>query len=241
TPYFTQGSGGQIIESKGSKVFLVFGDDLISSTIEEDIDLVISLNNIPFSYLSHDNRIISLRKTAVNSSVNIIDINQVGAQGSLIYDGRSMVVKSNGEYFDELSIFTEDLRFYQLNNRKFKALQVKQEKVSYSEAALIYEALVLGIRDYFQKNGFKKALIGFSGGLDSALVGALACAALGPENVKGILMPSMYSTDHSINDAKKLAENLGCEYEIVPIKQGFDVFMEMLESVFKGAPEDVTE
>src|SRR5690606_27612852 len=166
---------------------------------------------------------------SVKATVNMIDINQVGAQGSFIYDGRSIVMNSNGECFDELNVFTEDLRFYQLNNRVFKALQTEQEIVSYSEAALISEALVLGIRDYFQKNGFKKALIGFSGGLDSALVGALACAALGAENVKGILMPSMYSTDHSIDDAKSLAENLGCEYEIVPIKKGFDVFTEMLE------------
>jgi len=241
TPYFTQGSGGQRIESKGIKIFLVSGDDLHSSTIEENTDLVISLHNTPFSYLEHDNRIKNLRKVSTSSHLNIIEVNQVGAQGSLIYDGRSIVMKTNGECFDELNVFEDDFRLYQLNKGEFKALQPKQEIVSYTEAALIYKALVLGIKDYFKKNGFKKALIGFSGGLDSALVGALACAALGPENVKGILMPSMYSTDHSVNDAKDLAENLGCEYEIVPIKRGFDVFNEMLAPIFKGAPEDVTE
>src|SRR5690606_379113 len=104
------------------------------------------------------------------------------------FDGRSIIMNGNGKYFDELNAFEDDLRLYQFTNHDFKVLQEKKGQISYSEAALIYNALVFGIRDYFNKNGFKKALIGLSGGLDSALVCTLACAALGPENVKGVLM-----------------------------------------------------
>lgn len=240
-PYFIQGDGGQHIKSNGSKIFVTLGDDLASAIIEKDTELIVSLNNAPFSYLEHNNRVEGLRLISSNFQSSIIEVNQVGAQGQLIYDGRSIVMDRSGEVIDELKLFEEDLKVYQLVNGVLKALQSKQKIEVYSEAAIIHKALVFGIRDYFEKNGFKKALIGFSGGLDSALVGALAAEALGAENIKGILMPSMYSTDHSIDDAKALADNLGCEYAIVPIKEGFDVFKSMLEPIFQGAPEDLTE
>jgi len=241
TPYFKSGDGSQTIESNGVKILIAFGDDLIFSDAQNDANLIVSLNNDLFSYLEHENRIKNLRDQSTKHQLPIIEINQVGAQGQLIFDGRSIIMKDNGEYFDELNAFEEDLRFYTLTNLQIKALQPKQDITSYSESASIYNALVFGIRDYFIKNGFKKALLGLSGGLDSALVAALACEALGSENVKGVLMPSMYSTGHSIKDAEDLAKNLGCEYEIVPIKEGYEVFKKMLESVFKGAAEDVTE
>jgi len=246
TPYFKPGTGSQEVISNNTRILLTFGDDLTASANKADADLIVSLNNVPFSYLEYENRLKNLRSISNKCHSPIIEVNQVGAQGQLIYDGRSILlnehkVDDKESYFDELNAFDEDLRFYQFDKSEFKALQSKQANVSYSEAALIYKALVFGIRDYFEKNGFKKALLGLSGGLDSALVAALACAALGAENVKGILMPSMYSTDHSIKDAEDLAINLGCEYEIVPIKEGFDVFKKMLEPIFKGAPEDVTE
>ena len=240
SPYFIAGSGAEIVNSNDIQLAVSLGDDF-TALEGENADLILSLNSVPFSYLEHDERVKTLRDHSTKTRTAIVEVNQVGAQGSLIYDGRSIIVDEQRSFFDELNAFSEDLRLYQFTETQIKPLQLKQKETSLSESALIYQALVLGIRDYFSKNGFTKALVGFSGGLDSALVGALACEALGPENVKGILMPSMYSTDHSLKDAIDLANNLGCEYEIVPIKEGFDVFVKMLEPVFKGAAEDVTE
>lgn len=238
--YFAAGLGAEMIDSHGFNILLSVGEDYTTFE-EQDTDLIISLNSVPFSYLEHDRKLKALREYAKKSRSALIEVNQVGAHGSLIFDGRSIIIDEERSFQDELNAFSEDLRLYQLVGSEIKPLQQKQKEISYSEPALIYQGLVLGIRDYFVKNGFKKALVGFSGGLDSALVGALACEALGAENVKGILMPSMYSTDHSLKDAIDLATNLGCEYEIVPIKEGFDVFVKMLEPVFKGTAEDVTE
>jgi NAD+ synthase (glutamine-hydrolysing) len=106
---------------------------------------------------------------------------------------------------------------------------------------LVYKALVMGIREYFRKNGLKKALIGLSGGIDSAIVAVLAADALGGENVRGILLPSQYSSDHSVNDAVALAKNLGMPYDIVPIKDMFEQMKKTLSPIFQGMPEDVTE
>jgi NAD+ synthase (glutamine-hydrolysing) len=182
-----------------------------------------------------------LKELTTKLQIPVIEMNQVGAQGSLIFDGRSIVLDATGKLVDELAAFDEDFRVYNLSGGELRGSQEVQVETDPHEIALIHRALVFGIRDYFGKNGFRKALIGFSGGLDSSLVGALACEALGPENVKGILMPSMYSTDHSVKDAQDLARNLGCASEIVPIKEAYDVFKKLLDPVFRGAPEDVTE
>ena len=122
-------------------------------------------------------------------------------------------------------------------------LQLMEECVDEKPEAveLVYKALVMGIRDYFAKNRQTKAVLGLSGGMDSAMVCALAADALGPENVHGILMPSQYSTDHSVKDAVDLAENLGVSYDIVPIKPMFDMLRETMKPVFGNRPEDVTE
>lgn len=242
TPYFSQGSGADLIEVK-ENVILLSLEDTLGSPDNHKVDLMISLKNRPFSYTEYGQRKEGLKSLSERLGVGVVEVNQIGAQGQLIFDGRSLIVHSKEEYADELHAFQEDFKLFRLEEKSIKSLQPQREG-HFTEVELIYEALVLGIKDYFQKNGLQKALIGLSGGIDSSIVAALACQALGPENVKGILMPSMYSTGHSVKDAEDLANNLGFEYEIVPIKGGFDAFMATLDPVFQDVDDsdvDLTE
>lgn len=248
TPYFASGSGPQLVQVNGRTIFVSVEDALNDVSLvqerHEDVDLLVSLHNAAFSYSEYGERLERLRKLSERLQIGAVEVNQVGAQGELIFDGRSLVVRSSDGFVDELIAFEEDFKLFQLEGATIKSLQPRVNGDNYTETALLYRALVLGIRDYFGKSGLKKALIGFSGGIDSSLVAVLACEALGAENVKGVLMPSMYSTSHSVKDAEDLARNLGCEYEIVPIKAGFDTFMEMLQPVFEDQNEsdvDLTE
>src|SRR5690606_27515503 len=139
-------------------------------------------------------------------------VNQVGSQTEMIFDGGSLAFNEKGELLDELNYFEEDLRTYEFKDGEIKGLKpVEAQKLS--DIQSIHSALVLGIKDYFQKSGFKEAVLGLSGGIDSALVCALAAEALGPSNVTGILMPSKFSTSHSVQDALDLVNNLGCKQD----------------------------
>src|SRR5690606_14202039 len=157
----------------------------------DDAELVLSLHNSLYSYLEFESRKKKIVSVSEKHSVPVIEVNQVGGHGSFLFEGRSVVINKDGKFVDELNAFKEDLRIFQLQDGVLKPLQPRQENVEYSEIASIHKALVFGIKDYFHKNGFTKALIGLSGGLDSALVAALACEALGENNIKGVLMPSM--------------------------------------------------
>jgi NAD+ synthase (glutamine-hydrolysing) len=139
---------------------------------------------------------------------------------------------------DELPYFAEAVRTYHLETVVKGGLQREQPK---QKIALIHDALVSGIRNYFGKLGFKSAILGLSGGIDSAVVAVLAQRALGAENVRVLLLPSEFSSDHSINDARELAETLGIQYDIVPIKSGFDALFDTLQPHFEGLPFNVTE
>src|SRR5690606_38064059 len=137
--------------------------------------------------------------------------------------------------------FAEDLTYFELHGKQLTALAATTDAPPPLDTPLIHQALLLGIRDYFEKSGFKKAVVGLSGGIDSALVAALACEALGPKNVMAVLMPSVYSSDHSITDALDLVRNTGCEHEVVPIQPIADAFDRNLQQAFKGLAPDVTE
>jgi NAD+ synthase (glutamine-hydrolysing) len=160
----------------------------------------------------------------------------VGAQTELIFDGGSVLIDKNGEIVKELKYFEED---YLVVDTKKPGEIYMQKSAGYVEK--IHDALVLGIRDYFQKMGFKKATLGLSGGIDSAVTAVLAVRALGAENVRVLLMPSKYSSDHSLNDAIKLADNLKIRYDIVPIQSAVDAFEKELTPLFAGLQPDVAE
>jgi len=198
-------------------------------------DLVINISASPFSFNQENWRKNILVKNAIKYQLPIVYANQVGAQTELIFDGGSFYINKKGEIQEELNYFEEDFRIIDTE----VSTQNLQPKTEYIEK--IYHALVLGIRDYFTKMGFKKATLGLSGGIDSALVSVLAVQALGKENVRVLLMPSRYSSDHSIDDALQLAKNLGIEYQIIPIQTMVDSFEQSLLDVFANLKSDITE
>lgn len=198
-------------------------------------ELVINISASPFSYNQENWRKNILIKNAIKYQLPILYVNQVGAQTELVFDGGSFFLDKNGIIQEELNYFEEDFRIIDTEIPSGN-LQPKTETI-----AKIHDALVLGIRDYFTKMGFKKATLGLSGGIDSALVLVLAVEALGKENVRVLLMPSRYSSDHSVNDALQLARNLGIHHETIPIQPMVDSFEQSLSEVFAGLSSDVSE
>ena len=214
--------------------------DIMLELAKENPDLIINIAASPFSYTHFESRKNVLKRNVIKASAPLIYVNQIGAQTDIIFDGRSLALNQKAEVILELKAFEEDLQFVELINNDLKST-VEYNPRKTSEISLIHDALILGLRDYFQKSGFKSAILGLSGGLDSALVAALACEALGPENVLSILMPSVYSTDHSLKDALDLVENTGCQHQIIPIKDIAAAFESTLEETFAGREKDTTE
>ena len=200
-------------------------------------DFVVNIAASPFSHHQHKTRSNVICRKAENYKLPIFYVNQTGANSELIFDGGSMVINADGNITHHLKYFAEQLLV--------ASLPLSEDNNTYSgnenETALIHDALVLGIRDYIRKSGLSKAILGLSGGLDSAVVAALAVSALGKENVHGLLMPSQYSSDHSITDAVALADNLGMSYDIIPIKDAYKQFETSLSQPFAGRQPDVTE
>lgn len=198
-------------------------------------DLVINISASPFSYNQENWRKNILVKNSIKYQLPIVYVNQVGAQTELIFDGGSFFIDKNGKIQEELNYFEEDFRIIDTE----VSTQNLQPKTDYIEK--IYQALILGIRDYFTKMGFKKATLGLSGGIDSALVLVLAIEALGKENLRVLLMPSRYSSKHSVDDAMQLAKNLNVQYEIIPIQPMVDSFEQSLSGIFGNLQTDITE
>jgi NAD+ synthase (glutamine-hydrolysing) len=165
-------------------------------------------------------------------------INHIGAQTELIFEGGSIVMSPDGKVFDEMPYFEEDLQVYDLDQVMTGGREKNRPKEKFP---LIHDALVMGVRDYFGKLGLKKAILGLSGGIDSAVTAVIAARALGADNVRVLLMPSQFSSDHSVNDARELAENLGIQYDIVPIEPMYAAYMDTLQPHFWGKPFNITE
>ncbi len=199
-------------------------------------DMIINIAASPFSYDQEGHRKSIMVNNAKRYNLPIAYVNQVGAQTEVIFDGGSLLLNAEGEIEQELKYFEEDFQIFDL-----AALPEKNFQPEYSRIEKIYHILILGIRDYFQKMGFKSATLGLSGGIDSAVVAVLAAHALGAENVRVLLMPSKYSSDHSIKDAEDLAENLGIQYQTVNIQKMVDDFEAALNPIFGDLPVDVTE
>ena len=249
--YFEPSDENNILQLGCMKVAVTIGEDLYNigddesimtnrvDEFEEKPDVIVNLAADRFDYQRAAKRREILRMTSLKHHMPLVYVNQVGANANLIYDGGSMVFGNNGYVVKSLPFFQEDVAAFECE--LFNSMKKEDDQVIPEKMELIHDALVLGIRDFFHKQGFKKAILGLSGGLDSALVIALAAKAIGAENVMGILMPSQFSSDHSVSDAIASAENLGCPYHIVPIKPAFDTFDEMLKPIFKDMPFDVTE
>jgi NAD+ synthetase len=163
-------------------------------------------------------------------------VNQVGGNDSLVFDGSSVVIAPDGRIVAQAKSFAEDLIYFDS-----ETLRGDVHPQIEGEEASAYAALMLGTRDYVRKCGFQRVIIGLSGGIDSALTAAIAVEALGPENVMGVALPSQYSSEHSLIDARELACRLGIRLKIIEINEIFDRYREALAPVFAGLPEDVTE
>lgn len=204
-------------------------------------DMVINISASPFSYDVEERRLEVFRSNVARYSKPVIYVNQVGGNTDLLFDGGSMVVNANGDIIFKLKCFEEDYQVVETGAFD-KAQPLPTENPSSTQRIeRIHYALVMGIKDYFNKLGFTKATLGLSGGIDSAVVLALAAQALDVNNLRVLLMPSQYSSQHSIDDAVALAKKLGVQYDIVSIQSIFESFKNQLSPIFAGKPEDITE
>ena len=252
--YFQPAEAFGCIQYQGLKIALTICEDLwniaspqlyrrspMDELREQHPELIINIAASPFSYNHLNARLAVLRSHARNHTTPLVYLNQVGAHTDIIFDGRSLVLSSAGEVVDMMPSFTEAVNYYEVNGNGIAPLQQADPVHHPLDTPLIHRALLLGLQDYFKKSGFTKAVVGLSGGIDSAVVAALACEALGPENVMAVLMPSAYSSDHSITDALDLVQNTGCQHEVIPIQPMVESFGESLGKAFDGLAPDVAE
>lgn len=234
---FVRGEGVQVVQFHDQKIAIGFYEDLkeLTKGHVEQPDMVVCCGCNVFDYQKPYRTRYRMTKIVELLNAGLVYVNRTGGEGPFLYAGGSLAMNAVGGVLMQLPYFehacgTVDMQLMDT---------VEDEKPEAVE--LVYKALVTGIRDYFRKNGLYRAVLGLSGGIDSALVATLAVDALGAENVHGLLMPSQYSTDHSVKDAEDLAHNLGMSYDIVPIRPVFDAFREALKPVFGDRAEDVTE
>ena len=265
--YFEPAKSWNTIDFKGKKIALTICEDIwnmgshplysicpMDKLMEQKPDFMINISASPFDYSHSEDRKATIKLNVLKYKLPLIYCNAVGSQTEMVFDGSSLVFDKEANLCYLLPPFIEALKEINLLDdgtfntpilEPSQKLPVELKKPSQLIPGLninqVYEALILGIRDYFKKMGFKKAILGSSGGLDSAVTLALACAALGKENVTAVLMPSVYSTSHSISDAEKLSRNLGNPYEIIAVENLYTQFLKDLKPVFKDLPFSVAE
>jgi len=205
------------------------------------VDIIVNLSASPYTMSKQKLREDMLRHSAIRYTKPIIYANQVAGNDDLIFDGCSIAFNSKGEMVCRANAFETDLLVIEFDEETRNLNQGKIAAAPANEDEEIWSALVLGVRDYSRKCGFTKVVIGLSGGIDSALVAAIATEALGADNVLGVLMPSPYSSDHSVKDALALAENLGIKTEILPIGELMQGFDKTLEALFAGTEFGIAE
>jgi NAD+ synthase (glutamine-hydrolysing) len=250
--YFEPAKSWEIVEYKDKKIALTVCEDIWDVGTDDPLytiipldemqkfkpDLIINVSASPFNYNHANTRIHTVRANVQRYRIPMFYINHVGAQTELIFDGGSIVMSPEGKLHDELPYFDECIRHYDLEEviKSKRSSEQPKDKIS-----LIHDAIVMGIKDYFRKLGFKQAVLGLSGGIDSAVTAVLAARALGNENVRVLLMPSQYSTGHSVDDAMALVNRLGFQHDIIAIKDIYDSFMQKLSPVFGDKPFNIAE
>jgi NAD+ synthase/NAD+ synthase (glutamine-hydrolysing) len=214
----------------------LYGIDPVEELVRAGGDFVLNISASPFWLGKRELRHDMLTAIAKNQNVPVAMVNQVGGNDSLLFDGSSLVIAPDGKVIAQGKSFQEDLIYFDS-----KKLTGDMHSQVAGEEASAYHALVLGTRDYVHKCGFERAIIGLSGGIDSALTAAIAADALGPENIIGVGMPGPYSSRGSIDDARELANNLKIRFELLPINEIYGAACRTLEPVFTGLQPDVTE
>ena len=210
--------------------------DPIEALVRAGGNFVLNISSSPFWIGKRELRRDMLVAIAHHHKVPVALVNQVGGNDSLVFDGSSIVLNAEGNVIAQGRSFEEDLIYFDS-----KTLTGDLHEQIEGEEASVYAALVLGTRDYMRKCGFQRAIIGLSGGIDSALTAVIAADAVGPENVIGVGMPGPYSSPGSIDDARTLAKNLGIRFELLSINRAFEAYQQTLQELFAGRREDVTE
>ncbi len=265
--YFEPAYDWKMIEFKGKKLAVTICEDIwnlgdnplyrncpMDELMKQQPDIMLNLSASPFDYTHVEDRKAVVKLNVQKYKLPMLYCNCIGSQTEIVFDGGSLVFDKNANMIRQLPLFTEALELFELNNDGTFTLPVKTFAKDLPDAELvpqeleynlctaeIHDAIVMGIRDYFSKMGFSKAILGSSGGIDSAVTLALACEALGKENVRAILMPSQYSTGHSVADAEQLSKNLGNPYDIVPIKNIYESFLSELKPIYKDLPFGLAE
>jgi NAD+ synthase (glutamine-hydrolysing) len=265
--YFEPARNWNLIEFKGKKLAITICEDIwnlgdnplythcpMDELIGRKPDIMLNISASPFDYTHIEDRKAILKLNVKRYQLPIVYCNAVGSQTEIVFDGGSLVMDANANLVKQLPLFEESLQVVnwdEKNGFEEKAVQLAAQipseelEPSKLEASLniaeIYQALVTGIKDYFQKMGFTKAILGSSGGIDSAVTLAIAVDALGKDNVRAVLLPSGYSTEHSVNDAVALSKNLGNPYDVISIESIFNSFLQTLQPQFEGQPFNVAE
>ena len=250
--YFEPSYDFQLVEFKGKKIALTVCEDIWNIGNENPLypicpldemvplgpDFIINISASPFSVNHAEARKQIVRDNVNRYQVPMIYVNHVGAQTEILFDGGSLVAGANGNIYKELPYFEEAVETVDLNDVMTSDREAPQIDDNLRE---MHDAVVMGVRDYFGKLGFTQAILGLSGGIDSAVTAVIAARALGGENVRGVLMPSQFSSDHSVSDAEQLAKNLNMPYDIIPIAKVYKAFDEALTPAFVGTEFNVTE
>ncbi|MFC4262427.1 NAD+ synthase [Ferruginibacter yonginensis] len=265
--YFEPATTWNIVHYKGKKLAVTICEDIwnlgdnplytvcpMDQLMALQPDVMLNLSASPFDYTHDEDRHAAVKANVLKYKIPLFYCNGVGSQTEIVFDGNSLVFDKHANLCGKLASFKEDAHAFVLNDDGTIEGQVLQQATNVPDKELvpatlqaalnmeaIYQALILGIKDYFGKMGFKKAIIGSSGGIDSAVTLALACEALGPENVTAILMPSPYSTGHSVDDATQLSKNLQNEYHVMPIENVYESFLQTLSPLFKDLPFSIAE
>jgi NAD+ synthase (glutamine-hydrolysing) len=267
TCYFEPAYEWNIIEFKGKKLAVTICEDIwnlgdnplyricpMDELMKFNPDIMLNLSASPFDYTHDEDRKAVIKSNVLKYKIPLFYCNAVGSQTEIVFDGASLVFDKHANLMKAFPLFEEALDCVELNEdgsmngpilEPASRIPEKELNPATLEPQLnieqVYQALVSGIRDYFGKMGFTKAILGSSGGIDSAVTLAIACEALGADNVRAILMPSPYSTEHSVNDAVALSKNLNNPYDIVQIDQVYNSFLKTLDPLFNGLPFSLAE
>ncbi|MFM2439801.1 MAG: hypothetical protein RLZ16_800, partial [Bacteroidota bacterium] len=265
--YFEPAETWKVVNFKGKKLAVTICEDIwnlgdnplyricpMDQMMEQQPDILLNLSASPFDYTHDEDRKATIKANVLKYKKPLFYCNAIGSQTEIVFDGGSLVFDKDANLCGALPLFESAIALFECNEDGTINTPILEpaERVPNKElnpAILVpelnidqvYKALVLGVKDYFTKMGFKKAIIGSSGGIDSAVTLAIACEALGKENVYAILMPSPYSTEHSVEDAIQLSKRLQNAYDIIPIKEVYESFLTTLKPIFKELPFSLAE
>lgn len=265
--YFEPAYSWQTVEFKGKRLAITICEDIwnlgdnplyricpMDELMKQQPDVMLNLSASPFDYTHDEDRKATIKANVLKYKLPLFYCNAVGSQTEIVFDGGSYIFDKDANLVKALPLFEEAIEGVILNDDGTVQSTIIEPASRVPDKELnpialdenlniqqVHAALILGIKDYFAKMGFTKAILGSSGGIDSAVVLALACEALGAENVRAILMPSPYSTEHSVNDAVQLSKNLNNPYDIVRINDVYETFLNTLQPIFKGLPFSLAE